>query len=74
MHQYMLGARQLEGSLAEKDLGVPLDTSMNTGQRCAHVAKMAIGILHGITQSIASSLREVILYLYSALVRTQCRA
>jgi len=31
-HQYMLGAAQLENSLAEKDLGVLVDTRLNMSQ------------------------------------------
>ncbi|KAK4817027.1 hypothetical protein QYF61_026033 [Mycteria americana] len=67
-HQYILGAPQLESSLAEKDLGVLVDTKLTMSQQCALAAKAANGILYCIRQSTASRLRKVIL-LYSALVR-----
>ena len=67
-HQYILGATQLESSLAGKDLGVLVNTKLNISQQCALVAKAA-AILGCIRQSIGSSWREVILPLCSALVR-----
>ncbi|KAK4814555.1 LOW QUALITY PROTEIN: hypothetical protein QYF61_023754 [Mycteria americana] len=63
MHQYMLGAAQLESSFAEKDRGVLLDP-MNMSQQCALAAKKANDILGCIRQSIASQSRVVILRLY----------
>ncbi|GAB0182985.1 mitochondrial enolase superfamily member 1 [Grus japonensis] len=38
-HQYMLGADQLESSLAGKDLGVLVDTKLNMSQQWALVAR-----------------------------------
>ncbi|GAB0206527.1 mitochondrial enolase superfamily member 1 [Grus japonensis] len=69
IHQYMLGAAQLESSLAEKDLGILVDnTKFNMSQQCAFAVKKASGIL-GCIRSVASRSRKVILPLYSALVR-----
>jgi len=68
MHQYMLRATQLESNLAEKDLRVLVDTKYNMNQL---VAKVVNGIWGCVRQSIASRSREVILPLYSALVRPQ---
>ncbi|PKU31221.1 rna-directed dna polymerase from mobile element jockey-like [Limosa lapponica baueri] len=45
MHQYMLGATQLESSLAEKFLGVLVDTKLNMSQQGALAAKTPNGIL-----------------------------
>ncbi|GAB0181141.1 mitochondrial enolase superfamily member 1 [Grus japonensis] len=69
MHQYMLENNQLENSFAEKDLGLLVDTMLNTKQQGALAAKKANGILGCIRRNVASRLAEVILPLYSALVR-----
>ncbi|GAB0186843.1 interactor protein for cytohesin exchange factors 1 [Grus japonensis] len=68
-NQYMLGAAQLESSFAEKDLEVLMDIKLNMSQQHALAAKKTSGILGCIRQSIASTSREVILPLYSVLVR-----
>lgn len=47
-----------------------LDIKLNMSQQCALAAKVAKGTLGCIRQSIASLLREVILPLYSALVKS----
>ena len=60
---------QLIGSsVAEKDLGVLMD-KLTMRQQCALAAKKGHSILGCIRKSITSRLREVILSLYSALVR-----
>jgi len=69
-HQYRLEVNQLEGSSAKKDLGVSVDKKTdNISQQYAVAARNASVILSCIRMTVTSRSREVVLPLYSALVR-----
>ena len=69
MHQYRLGVDLMQSSSAERDLGVLVDNRLTMSQQSDLAAKKANGILGCIKRSVASRTREVLLPLYTALVR-----
>jgi len=68
-YQYRLGGEGIESSTAQKDLEMLVDEKLYMSHQCTLTAQQANHILGCIKRRVASRSREVILPLYSALVR-----
>lgn len=69
MHQYRLGAIQLECSFVEKDTGVFVDKRLNRKQECALEARKDKSLLGCFKQNPANKLRKETFAFHLALMR-----
>ncbi|KAK4817299.1 hypothetical protein QYF61_009152 [Mycteria americana] len=69
-YQYRLGIEWIEGSPADKDLGIPVDEKLDMSRQCEPAVQKSSRTLGCIKRSVGSRLREAILSLYCAVVRT----
>ncbi|PKU35113.1 hypothetical protein llap_14583 [Limosa lapponica baueri] len=68
-YQYRLRDEGIESSPAKKDLRVQVDEKLDMSRQCTLTAQKASCIQGCITSTMSSKLREMILPLYSSLVR-----
>lgn len=69
MHHYKMEEGWMESCLAERGLGVLANSWLNVSHRCARMAKKVNGTQACIRNNVAISSREVMVPLYSALLR-----
>ena len=69
MHSYKMGDTWLHKTTSEKDLGIVIDYKLNMSQQSDVTTEKANAILGCIDRNIVSKTCEVLVFLYSALVR-----